>query len=867
MASNPNKVENDISREQDEQYERIVANAEKITQQIAESAKYAQKLSYSFDKIDSTTKQTIKKLQEANKSEDEINKILEIRLKHQYEQADAMQKYEMNMAAMENKRAEDEKAAGERALELAEAKLAIEEATTDEAKKAAETAAKAAEDAYKAAEARVEKDKENEEAFSNFRNKSYKQYLKDKEKQDTLDNKKRIAMAKEIAAAEAKAKAEAEGATDEDKEAAATASKEAKQARRQAWAEEQKQNVKDNMSRELTAAIKGIGKQLDNAVNTAVNVVSTYMAKIDYRLEGAGKSWDEIYKLTRKNLGSSALVSQQKVIEKIGQAVDKGIAYNVEQRAFLSEVSEKIQGTFDAFDSNLLRLIRIQSQDSTAARLGMEKALNEMLNTYYKDTSYLNDLYDSISSALFEMTGTQSATQSVQTEYIVQKWLGSLYSVGASGNALQQIAQGIGYLGSGNVQALSSNTSLQTLLALSASKAGLDYAELLTGGLTAADTNELLNAMVKYLAEIADSTAENKVVTSAFGNVFGLSLSDIKSFANLASTASSIYGESIDYTGALGVTSNALSQLPQKLGTAQMIQTAIENVTFNTGMMYSNGILYGLYKAVDLLGALTGGGPEFKVSPWGIGLSFNVVDMLKSTMFGAGLIGSLISSGANPFGGNTLKGWGAEEYNTRGTGSSLRAKSGSSYSATVGNQSSEDVQEQSLKEGMEQSEDIQSQTGATEKDMYEALVKKGDKELVSNIKLRIDSLDDQVSKAKQLVDELSNSSSKRSLNINIQKVNGKELQGDNIPTSPDQAWEKLIMAATVLIKYGTIMGGFGGGAIQTIAANNAETSDKKTIQDFLDLFVPLLENSAQGLPVRIESTDSISNLMADLNKR
>ena len=67
-------------------------------------------------------------------------------------------------------------------------------------------------------------------------------------------------MAKEIAAAEAKAKAEAEGATDEDKEAAAVASKEAKQARRQAWAEEQKQNVKNNMSRELTAAIKGIGK-------------------------------------------------------------------------------------------------------------------------------------------------------------------------------------------------------------------------------------------------------------------------------------------------------------------------------------------------------------------------------------------------------------------------------------------------------------------------------------------------------------------------------------------------------------------------------------------------------------------------------
>ena len=279
-------------------------------------------------------------------------------------------------------------------------------------------------------------------------------------------------------------------------------------------------------------------------------------------------------------------------------------------------------------------------------------------------------------------------------------------------------------------------------MAISASKAGLDYAELLTGGLTAEDTNKLLNAMVKYLADIAESTKSNRVVTSAFGNVFGMSLSDIKSFANLGDTAAGIFGEALSYESALGKTQQSLGDLQNKLGTAQMIQTAIENVTFNTGMMYSNGLLYGLYKAVDLLGALTGGGPEFKVSPWGIGLSFNVVDMLKSTMFGAGLIGSLISSGPNVFGGSTLSGWKAEEYNTRGTGVGLRNTQASSYSATVGSSSSEDVQEQSLKEGMEQSEEVQSATGADEKDMFEALIKKGDKELVSNIKLRIDSIDD-----------------------------------------------------------------------------------------------------------------------------
>jgi hypothetical protein len=55
-----------------------------------------------------------------------------------------------------------------------------------------------------------------------------------------------------------------------------------------------------------------------------------------------------------------------------------------------------------------MRIIRIQQQDSTASRLGMEKALNDMLNSYYKDTSYLTQTFDEVSSALFEMTANQS---------------------------------------------------------------------------------------------------------------------------------------------------------------------------------------------------------------------------------------------------------------------------------------------------------------------------------------------------------------------------------------------------------------------------------------------------------------------------
>ena len=170
-----------------------------------------------------------------------------------------------------------------------------------------------------------------------------------------------------------------------------------------------------------------------------------------------------------------------------------------------------------------------------------------MLTAYYKDSSYLTDLYDSVSGSLMELTANQTREQAVETEYVIQKWLGSLYSVGASSNAIQQIATGLGYLGSGNVNALAGNQNLQTLLAMSASRAGKDYATLLTSGLTASDTNDLLRAMVEYLAEIAQSTEENKVVASAFGNVFGLSLSDIKSFANLSSTVGNIFDEALTY--------------------------------------------------------------------------------------------------------------------------------------------------------------------------------------------------------------------------------------------------------------------------------------------------------------------------------
>lgn len=102
----------------------------------------------------------------------------------------------------------------------------------------------------------------------------------------------------------------------------------------------------------------------------------------------------------------------------------------------MATVKDEIVNTFDAFDSNLLRLIRIQSADSTAARLGLEAALSKSFNAWFEDTAYLNDAFDTVSANLLEASSLLSRAASTELEYAAQKWLGALYEAGASQNLI-----------------------------------------------------------------------------------------------------------------------------------------------------------------------------------------------------------------------------------------------------------------------------------------------------------------------------------------------------------------------------------------------------------------------------------------------
>ncbi len=170
--------------------------------------------------------------------------------------------------------------------------------------------------------------------------------------------------------------------------------------------------------------------------------------------------------------------------------------------------------------------------------LGMESSLTTMLNSLFNDTSYLTDVTTtSVSGALAEAMSQMNAWQASEFNFTVQKWLGSLYSVGMSQDAISNIATALGQIYSGNVGAVSE--SMQNLFAMSASRSGLSYADILTRGASGGDVNKLLQSMVDYLAEIAGDT--NNVVRTAHGGVFGMSISDLKSAQNLSAVASRVF--------------------------------------------------------------------------------------------------------------------------------------------------------------------------------------------------------------------------------------------------------------------------------------------------------------------------------------
>lgn len=415
--------------------------------------------------------------------------------------------------------------------------------------------------------------------------------------------------------------------------------------------------------------LKGVGQAITaglNAINDAISSYAKYQAGINGRLQGVS-SFSSAVK-TLSSVAFSPLLSAEDLYSNLADLVGQGIVTNVEQRAMFETVKEGIAGTFDVTSDSLKRLIRVQQNDSTAARLGMEAYLTEFLNVYVQNTEYLQSTFDTVSSSLLEASATMTlrdrldnkssaAANAAELEFVVQKWLGSLAGVGLSDAAATSIAESIGQLGSGNVEALG-NGQMQNLVVMAANKAGLNYGEMLNEGLDASDANELIKGMVVYLQEVA-ATGTN-VVKSQLADIFGVTISDLAAVMNITEQDMNlIHKDLLTYNNMYGELTSQFKQLPGRLGISNILENLFANLTYQTGMgIASNPITYALWKITDMIQGVTNGIAVPMISVMGNAFDLNttVENLMKLGIVGISTLGNIgkLASGLGSIGDGSV---------------------------------------------------------------------------------------------------------------------------------------------------------------------------------------------------------------------
>lgn len=357
--------------------------------------------------------------------------------------------------------------------------------------------------------------------------------------------------------------------------------------------------------------VSGISKKMSQNFTQAVNFQNQYMGKVDARLQSEEVQTGFFKQITddvQSAVGASRFVSQKELLQNVAKLTENGIAYNIEQRAMLATLSDKMVTTFDVLDNTLQRMIRIQQADLTMSQLGSEAQLTKFLNSQFEDTSYLNTMYDSVLAALTDSISSMDKNNATSFTYAVQKWLASLYSVGLSDQAVASIASGINALASGNINTLNSNQPLSVLMNMSATNAGLSYSDLLTQGLNASNVNDLMRSMVDYLGTIAENTTDNQVLRSQWSDVLGITLTDLRAVSNLTNNdISAIYRSNTTYDQSINETQNQLQTVVGRTAASERVQTMADNFMFNWGMtMAQNDAQYMTWYATQFVDQLLG---------------------------------------------------------------------------------------------------------------------------------------------------------------------------------------------------------------------------------------------------------------------
>ena len=338
----------------------------------------------------------------------------------------------------------------------------------------------------------------------------------------------------------------------------------------------------------IRGVLGAINDTVQQGITKSIANQKQFLGPISSRLQSfEGKTalnYTTLSRDVRNIFTNSRYVNQQRLLENLSQVVEAGVGYNIQDRAYLMTIADRTVKTFNVLDANLSRMIRLQQTDLTRPQMGLEAYLTKGLNALFQDTSYLSEMYDSVTAALTDATSQMSYDQTTSYLYNVQKWLGSLYSVGISENAINTIAQGLNLLGSGNVSQLTGNDQLNTLFAMSAQRAGLSYAQLLTTGVSDENVDKLLRSMIEYLQSIAENTS-SEVLRNEYGRIFGgFSVSDLRAIQNLTSTdIGYIDAYKLDYEGAHKELNAQIKEVQTRTSTAEQIENMINNMIYSIG--------------------------------------------------------------------------------------------------------------------------------------------------------------------------------------------------------------------------------------------------------------------------------------------
>ena len=587
------------------------------------------------------------------------------------------------------------------------------------------------------------------------------------------------------------------------------------------------------------SAISDLAKQLDSTIDK----IAEYKGTIDTRLQGSeankkssGSYWDQLTKDMMKVGAVTPFFKQEDFANNIKSLVEKGISFDLKQRAFLMTIQEKIANTFDVADGTLLRLIRLQQEDSTAGRLGMESALNTFLNEMYETSEYLSDVAKSVRSSLTEMEALMSGAEATEVEYQVQKWMGSLYSVGMSQDAVQNIANTLGQLAAGQIEALTNNSGTGNLLVMAANDAGIPISDILANGLNAEDTNKLLQATVNYLADIANSSKNNNVVQQQLANVFGVKASDLRAATNLKTynnkdSTNDIFDAYLNYDAMLKQLNDMAATLGDRVSLGEKMSNIWANGQYTlAGSMASSPAAYLTYKMAALLESTTGGIalPAISVMGNSVDLETTVADLMRVAGVSVGIMGSIgpmLSGIASSFNGQAMlsqmgigSGSGLEVTRRGGDGKSVSGGGGgakdlsgsmsgggkqtTSSSGYMGNANSSDIKNKTLQEA----EDTKKQHMIEAKEESEAT--------------QIDVININVLKIYELLDAVTNG--RRSLSVKVESYGLTQLT-NNYNLSNAQGGVGGLTSQRPGANNGSLDGGFGTGGNNSTGSTGGST--------------------------------------------